>query len=283
MADLFPETSSQTPDLFLNSQEEVVLERPSPLPSPPLGGEEVGVEVGREGVTSSQREEVPGRGRPVTGGGRPDAYRLKDGTRVPGTTTILGRFKDSGGLVHWAWKLGCEGVDYRRRTEDAGVAGTLTHELIEAHILGRDPVLTGKGELLTLAQKGFQAFKEWAEGSRLEVTHTEVPLVSEQWRFGGTLDAVGRLLGRLVLIDWKSSNRIYADYIVQVSAYRELWEEHFPDQRITGIHLLRVGKEFGDFHHHSWPIEVLDLGWRQFRLLRQAYDLDAPLKRAAGV
>ena len=31
-------------------------------------------------------------------------YKLKDGTLVPGTTTIMGAFKDSGGLVHWAWE-----------------------------------------------------------------------------------------------------------------------------------------------------------------------------------
>ena len=32
-------------------------------------------------------------------------YKL-DGKRVPGTTTIIGRFKDSGGLLYWAFEQG---------------------------------------------------------------------------------------------------------------------------------------------------------------------------------
>ena len=39
-------------------------------------------------------------GRPTLG------YRLKDGTKVPGVTTIIGRFKDSGGLLWWAFEQG---------------------------------------------------------------------------------------------------------------------------------------------------------------------------------
>jgi hypothetical protein len=29
-------------------------------------------------------------------------YRNAEGVRVPGVTTIIGRFKDSGGLINWA-------------------------------------------------------------------------------------------------------------------------------------------------------------------------------------
>ncbi len=214
----------------------------------------------------------------------PDGYRLKDGTRVPGVTTVIGRFKDSGGLIHWAWQQGIAGVDYRARTESAATAGTYAHELIDAFIHKREPMLTCTDpELIALAEKGFGAFKTWASQSRMEIVETETPLVSEEWRFGGTLDALGRVNGELVLVDWKTSARIYADYIVQVAAYRHLWEEHHPQDIVSGIYLLRVGKEFGDFHCHYWPTEVMDMAWRQFRLLRQAYDLDGPLKRAAGV
>ena len=33
-------------------------------------------------------------------------YRLKSGESVPGVTTIIGRFKDSGGLLWWAFEQG---------------------------------------------------------------------------------------------------------------------------------------------------------------------------------
>jgi hypothetical protein len=49
---------------------------------------------------------------PTKGKGR-GKYRLADGTRVPSVTEILSRFKEGGALIHWAWRLGMEGEDYR--------------------------------------------------------------------------------------------------------------------------------------------------------------------------
>ena len=37
-------------------------------------------------------------------------YEL-DGKLLPGTTTIIGKFKNSGALIHWAWKQGMDGID----------------------------------------------------------------------------------------------------------------------------------------------------------------------------
>ena len=38
-----------------------------------------------------------------------NGYYLKDGTRVPGTTTVIGRFKESGALLRWAFQQGKDG------------------------------------------------------------------------------------------------------------------------------------------------------------------------------
>jgi hypothetical protein len=216
--------------------------------------------------------------------GRPKGgYRLRDGTKVPGVTTIVSRFKDSGGLIRWAYKCGVDGIDIDKARDNAAEAGTIAHDMIDAWVHGRDwePDVNTSAEMLEKAQKGFEGFLSWAASTHLDVVETEVSLVSERHRFGGTIDGIGRLNGQTVLLDWKSSNRIYADYIVQVAAYVKLLEECRRD-RITGIHLLRVGKEWGDFHHHSWPVEVAELGWRAFTHQRQLYDLDKPLKAAVG-
>jgi hypothetical protein len=214
---------------------------------------------------------------------------------VPSTTTVIGRFKESGGLIHWAWDLGTKGEDYRKVRDAAGDAGTLAHSMIEAHIRGEDPSkIEGPEELLALARQGFEGFTNWFESTKLEIITSEISLVSDELRFGGTLDAIGVINGKLALIDWKTSNRIYQDYIIQVSAYRHLWETgrlniNMPDKEvprmgdtIEELHLLRFGKEYGDFHHHSWPLVVLDKGWQAFRLMRELYDLDKVLKKAVG-
>ena len=80
---------------------------------------------------------------PTSGGGRPGVYKLADGTRVPSVTTITGRFKESGALIHWAWNLGMQQIDYKKARDDAADAGHIAHELIDAHIHGREANING--------------------------------------------------------------------------------------------------------------------------------------------
>ena len=215
-------------------------------------------------------------------------YCLADGTRVPGVTTIIGRFKESGGLIHWAWNLGMEGKNYRDARDKAADAGTLGHDMIEAFILGHDPheVITEATpeDLALKATQAYQAFLLWFKSTDMEIVATEMVLISEKHRFGGTPDALGKISnGEFALLDWKTSNRIYADYLIQLACYARLLEENkVVDQPIERFHLLRVGKEFGDFHHHSWPREAMKPPWRAFELMRELYDLDKRLKGIAG-
>jgi hypothetical protein len=218
------------------------------------------------------------------GPGRPTKYVTSDGKRVPGVTTVTGRFKDGSALIRWAFNCGRDGIDIDKARDDAGDVGHFAHALIEAAIHGEvyptSDTLTD--EQCAAAGKALDAFLAWRDMNRVEILVTELPLVSDRFRFGGTLDALGTVDGELSLLDWKTGNRIYPEFIAQVAAYRQLWEEHNPDQPIKSLHLLRVGKEHGDFHHHSWPLPVLDLGWEAFALMRSLYDLDKQLVKAVG-
>lgn len=217
-----------------------------------------------------------GPGRPATG------YRLADGTRVPGVTTILGRFKKADGLLHWAWQQGCDGKDYRDTRDTAASIGTVAHDRIDCAIHGRefDGYPDGfTAEQVRSVESAYEAFCHWKDAFKPEIVCTETPLVSEEHRFGGTLDAVAKLGGELVMLDWKSSNGVYAEYVIQVAAYRFLWNTHDPRPLKSG-HLLRVDKEYGSFTHHSFPERVLDLGWKQFLCFRECYELDKELQKA---
>lgn len=207
-------------------------------------------------------------------------YFLKDGARVPSVTTIISRFKDAGGLIHWAWKCGMEGKDYREVRDQAADAGTMAHEAVEAWVHGTNFAFTGDPEVCKRAETAFGAFLEWADQTQLRVTHTEIPLVSEKYGFGGTFDAL-LVRNRRAMGDWKTSGRVYPEYLVQVAAYGKLWEENFPDEPINGgFHLLRFDKEYGDFHAHYWG--ELDAAWRAFLHLRELYDINKELtKRVA--
>ena len=206
-------------------------------------------------------------------------YKI-DGKAVPGTTTIIGRFKDSGALLYWACEQG-KAIErgeieklYDRRDE-AAEAGTDAHALVEAHISGLPlpafPSLPAK--------QGFENYLQWERDNRIKITNQEMVLTSVLYQFGGCPDAIGvDSQGRTVILDWKTSNGVYPDYLIQLAAYRQLWDENNPDNPITGgFHLLRFSKEHADFAHHYWS--ELDDAWEQFKLFRRAYDLDKLLKK----
>lgn len=219
-------------------------------------------------------------GRP-TGG-----YKLANGDKCPGVTTIISRFKDAGGLMYWCWEQGKNGYDFRETRDAAAEAGSLAHALVEAHItknqIGED-FQRAKPELQELARMAFQNYLNWESFSKLTVIKTEMSLVSEKHKFGGTFDgiAVIEIGGKRAMADWKTSSAIYRDALVQVAAYKGLWEESFPDQPIEGgFHLCRFSRTDADFSHHYFA--ELDLAWEQFLLFRRAYEIDKLLKKRAA-
>lgn len=217
------------------------------------------------------------------------AYTTRDGTRVPGTTTIIGRFKDSGALMHWAFEQGRSGAAslYEKR-DDAADVGTKAHEIIEMHLTGHIP------EEVDIVSEGaqqvwnvFQQYRTWERQSGIKILtrYQEISLVSEEHRFGGTPDALGTIDGELVLLDWKTSNGVYPDYTLQLAAYKHLVEhgERLDTREplglgpVRGFHLLRFSKDHPDFEHRSFG--SLDLEWEQFLALRQCYERDKMIKR----
>ena len=207
-----------------------------------------------------------------------EGYFLPDGTKVPGTTTIIGRFKESGGLIHWAWALGKEGKDYKEEQRSAANIGTMVHDRVESFVKGLEyeyPLGT-TDEARTKVERGFNAYKTWQEHSKIEIVATEVQLVSLEYRFGGTLDAIGKIDEKMVLLDWKASNSVYSDYLIQLAAYGHLLHE-VRGIDIVGYHLCRFSKDYGDFSHHYY--EDLSEAFEAFTLMRRLYDIDKQLKK----
>jgi hypothetical protein len=165
------------------------------------------------------------------------------------------------------------------KRDEAAEAGTLAHEMVENHIAGNPPPDVGlyPPEVVKQALQGYENYLRWADTTKMEIVEQETPLVSEKYQFGGTLDAI-MVNGELALGDWKTSNSVYPDHIIQLAAYWKLWEENYPDRPITGgFHLCRFAKEHADFAHHYWA--ELDDAWEQFKLFRVAYDIDKKLKK----
>jgi hypothetical protein len=221
-------------------------------------------------------------------------YFLQNGDRVPGTTTIIGRFKESGALMYWAWDQGRKGLDYKETCRVAADAGTLAHSMAEVQLQGKDPNLVVVGasvyaspEVIAQAKSAFASFLSWKDHSRLEIVHQEIQMVSEEYKYGGTFDGIGLMDGKHSLIDFKTSNSLYSDYLIQLAAYAYLVEngvamdtrEGLGVKLDGGFHLLRFAKENGDFSHHYYP--ALPEAWEAFKHMRELYELDKVLKRRA--
>lgn len=224
-------------------------------------------------------------GRPIKG------YRLADGTSVIGVTTIISRFKNSGPLLHWACAQGrlIERGEikslYDKRDEAANI-GTAAHEMTECFLRGEDEEakcaeLLPQEEDRIKARQAYSMFREWWDQTSLKIYKYEIPLVSEQYRFGGCPDWILETPKGLAIGDIKTSKGIYVDYLIQVAAYKQLWEENFPDEPITdGFHICRFSKDYPDFDHKYCA--ELDVAWEQFKDFVKAYERDKVLKQRAA-
>lgn len=230
--------------------------------------------------------------------GRPkEGYRV-DGEKVPGTTTITGRFKEAGGLIWWAFKQGQKNPDasspYDARDEAAKV-GTIVHDMVEAHFRGEEPAdvesADGAGEdTLEQAYEAFGGFLDWWGEQSYEPVLTEVPMVSAEHRFGGTPDLWVRGSNGLYLFDWKSGSGIYTGHVLQAAAYRNLHEENrgsealdgtlIPDEPVVENHIVNFSKDSADWTHKR--LADLSEEWDQFVALRACYERDKRISKRAG-
>lgn len=207
-------------------------------------------------------------------------YRNAKGEKIPGNTTIISSNLgwSKGGLMYWAWAQGKEGKDFRQIREAAADAGTLAHEMIETWIKGikfdKDKY---PKELVDIAETGFLNYLEWAEQVHFEPITMEVPLISEAYQYGTTIDVLAKVAGKLSIVECKTSNDIYEDFLIQMAAQRVAWDENHPDQKIEAMHILRVNKEHASFTHSYY--DQLPGAFEAFLDLRDLHDRKKQLKK----
>jgi hypothetical protein len=205
-------------------------------------------------------------------------YVNSAGERIPGVTTIIGLL-DKPALVGWAGKL-CSEAGWRAAKagepipkwnevcygirDRAAQDGTAAHDLFERLLRGED---VRRSESDTNgAWKAFENARAWKDGLSIqfEVWPHERPMVSELG-FGGTPDAIARQGNMVALADWKTGG-IYPEQLIQLAAYRRLLSE-CEGITVDGAHLVRFHREHGDFHHHHYADDALDMGWECFEAL----------------
>ena len=189
-------------------------------------------------------------------------YKLKDGTIVPGTTTICGLLDKGAGITNWAHKIAyestCENLkkafndstrrlgelrlpDYEQITrwqdvrDSAGAKGTDVHAIIMDYLSGKEVIPPTDD----IERRCFEQFLSWwgkqkfkdAPCAKYPDLIMEKPFVSEKLRFGGTPDIiVGKRLidiktGGKTLYD-RNGKWMRNDWLYQLAGYDILLREN---------------------------------------------------------
>lgn len=157
-------------------------------------------------------------------------YYAQDGAEVPSVTTVIGNNLgwNKNMLIAWTKKKALkEGIDSDTIVKESSEIGTLTHYLCENRINNTIPdISTYPKDHLIKAKNGYLGFCDWeAFWKPTRYVHSEVSLVSEQYRFAGTIDIVAEKNGGTHLLDIKTSNHIHPEMVIQLAAYKRLYEE----------------------------------------------------------
>lgn len=194
-------------------------------------------------------------------------YRLKDGTKVPGVTTVLGIINKPA-LIKWSNNLGLQGIDSSTYVDATARIGTLAHEMIQAYLGGPEWNRSAyTPEEIDTAENAVLSFYEWEKqtGYNMKTFAIEMPVVSEKYRYGGTVDWLGGIdaSGDYWLVDFKTSKALYPEHEWQTSAYYKALVEL--GYKIKGVRLLRIGRSSDEgFDDHVLSKRQLELGWKVF-------------------
>lgn len=205
-------------------------------------------------------------------------YKMADGTRVPGVTTIVG-MKAKPQLIEWANRIGLEGIVVLKYVDDKAAIGTLAHDMVVCSLSGQVCCTDDYSKnQISQAENACLSFFEWTKGHKIELIWAERPMVSQDYGFGGTADLFCVVDGKKELIDLKSGSGIYQEHIIQVAGgYKILMEENgFAPESIRILNIPRTENEnWGELVIGSKQIECAKA---LFLSLLDVYEFDKIMK-----
>lgn len=172
---------------------------------------------------------------------------------VPSVTWIAGKYPK--GIQFYKW-LADKGWDEAEAIKSAaGDKGSKVHKAIGDVLKGievrvdskyENPT-TGEMEELTLEECDcILSFVNWFKEVKPKTITWESTVFSDQYNYAGTVDYICEIDGKPWIIDFKTSQYIWSEYELQLSAYRqtiENAENHFRglDVANLGTAILQIG------------------------------------------
>lgn len=170
-----------------------------------------------------------------------------DNITVPRVTAILSKMIHSDSLMYWANSLGFRHKSYKQTLQHAADLGTECHNAIDNFFENN---YTETNDISSMMSRAYESFKMWWTEinayNNVEVIYHEKTLTCKY--FGGTLDGLYRINGKIYLIDYKTSNHITFKYALQLAAYRYMLS--LQGINIDGAIILQLNKSDVGFNEY---------------------------------
>jgi len=150
-------------------------------------------------------------------------YVTPEGNKYPSVTTILSHHNKKS-IMEWRNRIGHEKA--QKITTQASVRGTRIHKICEDYLNNEEI------EYKTpLEREQFETFKPIIHNID-NIYAQELRMYSDHLRAAGTVDCVGEFMGKLSIIDFKTSSKPKKkewidNYFMQCAAYAVMFEERF--------------------------------------------------------
>lgn len=227
--------------------------------------------------------------------------------RVPSVTRVTGIVDKSGPLIAWAVNNTIASIrgalasgrefsdtfleevfEVAKRSssgikKEAGSIGSEAHKWIEEftkRVSAPDPPYDPEGwppeNSILLPPDGTPVrscvddFLQWFQGRKIEFIERERPVYSRRHRFSGRLDGIARVDDVLTLVDYKTSNGVYPEYVLQIGAYAGAYQEE-TGARLEKAIILRLGKSDGEFEAHEFSASELRRAYGGFLAALQLF------------
>ena len=172
-----------------------------------------------------------------------DSSYTYNGIIVPRVTKILSKCIHSDSLMYWANSLGFKRQSYSKTLETAANIGHHAHENIDKFLID-DTYEAIESSIPYQSYNAYQSFLKWFATvntiASVKVIFHEKQLTCKY--FGGTLDGLYEINGKIYLVDYKTSNHITFKYCLQLAAYRYMLRNELGIE-IDGCIILQLAKE----------------------------------------
>ena len=187
-----------------------------------------------------------------------DSDYTYNGIIVPRVTKILAKCIHSDSLMYWANSLGFKRQSYKKTLDEAANIGHHTHENID-NFLNDNTYEAVEVSMPHQSYNAYQSFLKWfttiCSIATVRVIFHEKTLTCKY--FGGTLDGLYEINGKIYLVDYKTSNNITFKYCLQLAAYRYMLRTELGIE-IDGCIILQLSKNSISYNEFVLNFDIID-------------------------